>query len=155
MFSYLLKARQGQFLLTGIFVVILGFIFMPFTGILSKISFYVAILFLGFYATKAAVVHTVKEKSPNVDLLMILAAIGAVIINDESEGAMIILRYADDKVLEEYATNKTTKSISEHMAQVPKIAQVLKEKGKVIEVPTELLEVRNIVIVPKGEQIPI
>src|SRR5699024_8924514 len=39
--------------------------------------------------------------------------------------------------------------------QVPTIAQVLKENGEVIEVPTDLLEVGNIVIVSKGEQIPI
>src|SRR5699024_9482494 len=155
MFSYLLKARQGQFLLTGIFFVILGFIFMPFTGILSKISFYVAILFLGFYATKAAVVHTIKEKSPNVDLLMILAAIGAVIINYESEGAMLLLIFAAAEVLEDYATNKSTKSISELMAQVPTITEVIKENGEVKEVPTDLLEVGNNVIVSKGAQIPI
>src|SRR5699024_11922302 len=41
------------------------------------------------------------------------------------------------------------------MAQVTKIAKVLKENGEVIEVPTDLLEVGNIVIVSKGEQIPI
>src|SRR5699024_11594180 len=99
--SYIMKLSQVHFLLTCIFFFILGFIFMPFSVILSKISFYVAILFLGFYATKAAVVHTIKEKSPNVDLLMILAAIGAVIINYESEGAMLLLIFAAAEVLED------------------------------------------------------
>src|SRR5699024_12776751 len=63
--------------------------------------------------------------------------------------------FAAAEVLEDYATNKSTKSISELMAQVPTIAQVLKENGEVKEVPTDLLEVGNIVIVSKGEQIPI
>lgn len=155
MFNYLLKTRQGQFLIIGVFFVILGFIFMPFIDILSKISFYVAIFFLGFYAAKAAVVDTIKSKSPNVDLLMILAALGAVIINYESEGAILLLIFAGAEVLEDYATNKSTKSISELMSQVPTVAQVLKENGDVVEVPTDELEIGNIVIVSKGEQIPI
>lgn len=155
MVNYLLKTRQGQFLLIGIFFVILGFIFMPFIDILSRISFYVAIIFLGYYAAKAAVVDTIKEKSPNVDLLMILASIGAVVINYESEGAILLLIFSAAEVLEDYATNKSTKSISELMSQVPTVAQVLKENGEVIEVSTDQLEIGDIVIVSKGEQIPI
>src|SRR5699024_12818209 len=111
--------------------VFVGFIFMPLTAHFNQFSFYVGVLFLGVYATKAAVVHTINEKSPNVDLLMILAAIGAVIINYESEGAMLLLIFAAAEVLEDYATNKSTKSISELMAQVPTIAQVLKKNGEV------------------------
>lgn len=35
-----------------------------------------------------------KDKSPNVDLLMILAAIGAVLIQYESEGAALLFIFA-------------------------------------------------------------
>ena len=41
------------------------------------------------------------------------------------------------------------------MSQVPSTAQVLKDNGEVVEVPTEKLEVGDIVVVSKGEQIPI
>lgn len=145
MFNYLLKTRQGQFLLAGTFFVILGFLFMPFIEIISKVSFYVAIIFLGYYAAKAAVVDTIKEKSPNVDLLMILAAIGAVVINYESEGAILLLIFAAAEVLEDYATNKSTKSISELMSQVPTVAQVLKENGEVIIIYTKIFRIVSII----------
>src|SRR5699024_12501957 len=62
---------------------------------------------------------------------------------------------AIDEVLEDHAINKSSKSISERMTKVLTIVQVLKENGEVIEVTTDLLEVGNIVIVLKGEQIPI
>src|SRR5690625_4121318 len=41
------------------------------------------------------------------------------------------------------------------MSQVPSTAQLLKENGEVIEVSTEKLKLRDIVIVSKGDQIPI
>lgn len=155
MLNYLIKTRQGQFLFIGILFTIFGFIFTTINDTYSQISFYIAIFFLGFFAAKNAIVETIKLKSPNVDLLMILAAIGAVLINYESEGAVLLLIFAAAEVLEDYASNKSTRAISELMSQVPSTAQVLKENGEVVEVPTENLAVGDIVVVSKGEQIPI
>lgn len=155
MLNYLIKTRPGQFLLIGIFFTVLGFVLTQFHDGYSTISFYIAILFLGFFAARDAVVDTVKSKSPNVDLLMILAALGAVIINYESEGAVLLLIFAGAEVLEDYASDKSTSAISELMSQVPAISQVLKENGEIVEVPTEKLEVGDIVVVSKGDQIPI
>ncbi|TDM07948.1 heavy metal translocating P-type ATPase [Macrococcus lamae] len=155
MINYLSKTRQGQFLVIGILFTILGFILSAVNESLSRYPFYIAIFFLGFFAAKEAVSETIHDKSPNVDLLMILAAIGAVIINYESEGAVLLLIFAAAEVLEDYATNKSTNAISELMSQVPDTAHVLKSNGEVIEVLTENLVVGDMVVVSKGEQIPI
>lgn len=154
MLNYLMKSRPGQFLLIGIFFILLGFAFMPFMDHVSRILFYISMIFLGFFAAKDAVVDTIKSKSPNVDLLMILAAIGAVIINYESEGAVLLLIFASAEVLEDYASNKSTREISALMSQVPSTAQLLKENGEVVEVPTEELVVGDRIVVAKGDQIP-
>lgn len=153
--NYLIKSRQGQFLVVGIIFAVAGFVASVLGYDLSRWLYYVAIFFLGFYASKKAVVETVNNKSPNVDLLMILAAVGAVIINFESEGAALLLIFASAEVLEDYATNKSTSAISELMAQVPDTAQVLKENGEVVTVATEKLQIGDTVVVSKGEQIPI
>lgn len=155
MLNYLMKTRPGQFLLIGILFIILGFSFIPIHSVSSKIFFYIAIFFLGFFAAKDAVVDTVKSKTPNVDLLMILAALGAVIINYESEGAVLLLIFAGAEALEDYASDKSTSAISELMAQVSDTAQLLKENGEVVEVPTGDLKIGDIVVVSKGDQIPI
>lgn len=153
--SYLMKSRPSQFLLVGIIFIIMGFSFMSSAELVSRISFYIAIIFLGFFPAKAAVVDTVRSKSPNVDLLMILAAIGAVMINYESEGAILLLIFASAEVLEDYASNKSTNAISKLMAHVPTTAQLLKENGEVVKVPTEKLNLGDLIIVAKGDQIPI
>ncbi|KRN87315.1 cadmium-transporting ATPase [Carnobacterium maltaromaticum] len=90
-----------------------------------------------------------------MDLLMVLAAVGAVIINFESEGAALLLIFAAAEALEDYSTDKSTSAISELMAQVPDTAQVLKENGDVVVTPTEELAIGDIVVVSKGAQIPI
>lgn len=128
---------------------------MPVEGIYSSIAFYIAIFFLGFYAFKNAVIETIRERSPNVDLLMILAAIGAVIINYESEGALLLLIFAGAEVLENYATSKSTKAISELMSHLPSTASRIGADGEITEIPTEELIQGDIVLVAKGEQIPI
>ncbi len=128
---------------------------MPVEGIYSSIAFYIAIFFLGFYASKNAVIETIRERSPNVDLLMILAAIGAVIINYESEGALLLLIFAGAEVLENYATSKSTKAISELMSLIPSTASRIGADGEITEIPTEELIQGDIVLVAKGEQIPI
>lgn len=155
MVHYLTKSKQGQFLVIGVLFTILGFVFIPINGAYSSTSFYIAIFFLGFYAAKYAVVNTVRDRSPNVDLLMVLAAVGAVIINFESEGAALLLIFAAAEVLEDYSTDKSTSAISELMAQVPDTAQVLKENGDVVVTPTEELAIGDTVVVSKGAQIPI
>lgn len=152
MLNYLVKKRPGQFLVIGIIFVILGFVT---NHLYSSFAFYAAIFFLGFFAAKHAFIATIQTKSPNVDLLMILAAIGAVLINYKSEGAMLLLIFAGAEVLENFASDRSTSAIKELMAQVPSVAQVLKANGEVVEVPTETLAVGDVVIVSKGSQIPI
>ena len=154
MMSYILKQREGQFLLIGTILLVLGFI--SFTNpVLSRLFFYAAIFFLGFFATKDAVIETLKDKSPNVDLLMVLAAIGALLIGYESEGAMLLFIFAGAEFLEDFAMNKSTRAIEELMGQVPDTAQLLKENGDVVEVPTSQLSVGQVVVVAKGAQLPI
>lgn len=128
---------------------------MPIHLLSSRLVFYISMFFLGFYAAKDALVETLEDKSPNVDLLMILAAIGAALIQYESEGASLLLIFAAAEVLEDYANNKSTNAISELMAQVPQTAQVLLDNGDVVEVDTANLKIGQTVIVAKGAQIPI
>lgn len=152
MLNYLIKTRPGQFLIAGILFTVMGFVT---TDFVSQIAFYIAIFLLGYFAAQDAIVETVKSKSPNVDLLMILAALGAVVINYESEGAMLLLIFAGAEFLEAFASDKSTNAIKELMAQVPTVAQVLKPNGDVVEVGTSELVIGDIVIVSKGAQVPI
>ena len=155
MLQHLFKSREGQFFIIGTVFLIGGFILLNLHPLLSQIAFYFSILFLGYFAAKDAILETLQNGKLNVDLLMILSALGAVLIHYESEGAMLLLIFAGAEVLEDYATSKSSKAISELMGQVPNTAQLLNEDGEIIEVSTDDLLIGNTVIVAKGASIPI
>lgn len=155
MVNYLFKSREGQFLVLGMLFTVIGFMIMPFNEMASTLVFYMAIFFAGFFAAKDAVVETLKDKSPNVDLLMILSALGAAWIDFEQEGALLLIIFAGAEVLEDYASNKTTNAIEELMSNVPNTAQLVLDSGETKEVSTDSLEVDNRVLVARGAQIPI
>lgn len=155
MFRYIIKNKEGRFLLIGTVLMIIGFILTGMNSNLSRPVFIVSMFFLGYYAAKNALVETIEQKSPNVDLLMILAAVGAMAIQYESEGAMLLFIFATAEMLEEYAMNKTSSAIEGLMSHVPSVAQKLLDDGEVVEVPTYSLEIGDVVVVSKGDQIPI
>lgn len=155
MFRYLLTNLQGRFLLIGTLFLVTGFLLLFAGHPANPYVFYLAIFFLGFFAAQAAVVDTLQNKSPNVDLLMILSALGASLIHYESEGAMLLFIFAAAEALEEFATGKSTKAIEELMGQVPTTAQLVKDNGDVIEVATEELALGDRVVVARGAQLPI
>lgn len=155
MLSFILKSKEGQFLTLGLFFTVIGFILLALNSAMSSWAFYMAIFFAGFFAAKDAVVDTVKAKSPNVDLLMILSALGAAAINYESEGAVLLIIFAGAEMLERYASDKTTKEISELMSKVPNTAQLIMQNGDTKEVATKSLRIHDQVLVARGEQIPI
>lgn len=155
MWNYLKTNREGQFLVIGIALTVLGFALTALDLADSRWVFYGAIGFLGFYAAKDAVVETFKHKAPNDALLMVLSALGATLIQYESEGAVLLLIFAGAEVLEDYVTAKATDSISELMSSVPNEAHVMRKNGDVEIVPTDTLEVGDTVVVQKGAQLPI
>lgn len=155
MLKYLISERQGRFLSVGILLTIFGFAMSSINNNLSTYLFYIAIVFLGYYATKNAVVDTIKNKSPNVDLLMILAALGAILIDYASEGAMLLIIFAGAEVLENYVTGKSSSAIKELMKQLPDEAKRITNDGNYEIVSTDALKIGDKVLVSKGDQLPI
>ena len=155
MLNYLFREKQGRFLLLGILFTVIGFILEFLKVNMSKYSFYIAMIFLGYYATKNTFLSSIKEKKLNVDLLMILAAVGAVLINYESEGAMLLLIFAGAEVLENYISGRSVKEINELIKHVPQEAKVLNEDGTTRIVNTDDLQIGDICVISKGDQLPI
>lgn len=113
-----------------------------------------AFLIGGFAKAKEGVLKTIENKALNVEILMIMAAIGALILGDYKEGAILIFIFAVSGVLEEYATLKSEKALTELLTLAPDVAIVV-DGHEEIEVLVKDLEIGNIVMVKVGEQIPV
>ncbi|MCR8644795.1 heavy metal translocating P-type ATPase [Paenibacillus sp. N1-5-1-14] len=107
----------------------------------------------GYVKAKEGLITLVKEKDLDVNLLMLLAAVGAACIGYWAEGAMLIFIFALSGALETFTMNRSSKDLSALMGLKPETA-ILFQDGKETEVPIGSLEIGQIVIVKPGERIP-
>jgi Cd2+/Zn2+-exporting ATPase len=76
------------------------------------VSIHVATYFFGgFYAVRA-IIAALREWTIEVDLLMMLAALGAAYIGAWTEGAILLFLFSLSNTLQEYAMGRTHKAIS-------------------------------------------
>ncbi|WP_051667379.1 heavy metal translocating P-type ATPase [Exiguobacterium oxidotolerans] len=120
------------------------------------VTLYLSAYVIGGYAkAKEGLTETYQEKTLNVELLMILAAIGAAAIGYWMEGAILIFIFALSGALETYTMNKNERALQSLMSLQPEEATRLNADGKLEVIGIEQLSVGDIVYVRPGERIPV
>ncbi|MBD2433736.1 MULTISPECIES: heavy metal translocating P-type ATPase [Fischerella] len=142
------------FLLCGWFALHLGF--LGWALLLLPIAYVIG----GYESAREGLTTLIKEKELDVDLLMIVAALGAAglglwrreyyLIID---GAILILIFAISGALEGYAMQRTERSIRSLMSLTQDTARVVR-RGKEEVIPIKQLQVGDEIIVKPGELIP-
>ncbi|MFC8806897.1 heavy metal translocating P-type ATPase [Streptomyces anthocyanicus] len=96
--------------------------------------------------------RALREKTLDVDLLMIVAALGAAAIGQVLDGGLLIVIFATSGALEALATARTADSVRGLLDLAPTTATRLREGGEET-VPTADLAVGDLVLVRPGERI--
>ncbi|RKT86306.1 heavy metal-(Cd/Co/Hg/Pb/Zn)-translocating P-type ATPase [Saccharopolyspora antimicrobica] len=114
-------------------------------------------LYLVCYATGGwepayAGLQALREKTLDVDLLMIVAALGAAAIGQITDGALLIVIFATSGALEAFATARTEDSVRSLLDLAPETAVRLRD-GAEETVPTAELQVGDVIVVRPGERI--
>ncbi|MFF2545278.1 heavy metal translocating P-type ATPase [Kitasatospora sp. NPDC058063] len=97
--------------------------------------------------------QALREKTLDVDLLMIVAAFGAAAVGQVMDGALLIVIFATSGALEALATARTADSVRGLLDLAPATATRLLPDGREETVPTEELAVGDTVLVRPGERI--
>ncbi|MGL6101831.1 MAG: heavy metal translocating P-type ATPase, partial [Exiguobacterium acetylicum] len=117
------------------------------------VTLYLSAYVIGGYAkAKEGLTETYQEKTLNVELLMILAAIGAAAIGYWMEGAILIFIFALSGALETYTMNKNERALQSLMSLQPEEATRLNANGQLEVVGIEQLAIGNLVYVRPGER---
>ena len=109
-------------LLSGVLIIIGWILDKNGMGTSAVIIYLLAYLIGGFAKAKEGIESTIQEKDLNVEMLMILAAIGSAIIGYWTEGAILIFIFALSGALETYTMNKSHREISALMDLQPEEA---------------------------------
>lgn len=117
--------------------------------------FYVAAYLTGGYAGTVQSVKALIRFEINVDILMILAAAGAAIIDNWLEGATLLFLFSLSNTLQDYAMGRSRRAIHSLIKLRPDEALVRFEDGSEEYMPVEELSVGDLIIVKPGERIPI
>ncbi|TDF95151.1 heavy metal translocating P-type ATPase [Paenibacillus piri] len=107
----------------------------------------------GFVKAKEGLQTLIAERDLDVNLLMIVAAVGAASIGYWAEGAVLIFIFSLSGVLESYTMDRSRRDISSLMEMKPETA-VLYRNGEEMAVGIEQLTIGDTIVVKPGERIP-
>lgn len=141
-------------LIFGIIIALLG-LYVNFNNeIINKILIIASYVILLYRTFKVAVKMLIKSHTINENALITISAIGAYFVDKQMEGLMVIILYEIGKILEEKAVNNSRNSIKDLMNIKQDFAnKVVGDKTKVINV--ENVKINDILIIKKGEKIPV
>ena len=149
------KEKQ-QLALYGCGIIALFSFILMFLGVgphITNALFGIAVLVGVYYPARKAIIALINL-TPTIHLLMLIGASGAILLGMWYEAAILIFVYSLGDVLESYAVDKARGAIRSLTELVPKNALVRKDGHEVI-MPTEDIDVGDIVIVRPGERIPV
>ncbi len=114
---------------------------------------YLACYAAGGWEPGLAGLRALRERTLDVDLLMVAAAIGAAAIGQAFDGALLVVIFATSGALEAVATKRTEDSVRGLLDLAPATATRLTDGGSEQTVPTEQLAVGEVILIRPGERV--
>ena len=147
------KEYHLSILIIGILICLLAN-FLNVSNIIKIILFIVGYILLLYKEIINAIKLLIKNKSINENALITISCIGALITSEYMEGMMVIVLYTVGKILEENAINNTRRSIKD-LLDIKEPFANRKDKNKITKIRVEEIKLKDILIVKKGEKIPV
>ena len=107
----------------------------------------------GLYGAKTAI-SSLREGEIDVDMLMVLAALGAALIGQWHEGAVLLFLFSLSNVLQDYAIGRSRTAIRGLFTLYPELARV-RRGGRVVELKISEIKIGDTVLIEPGERIPV
>ncbi len=109
--------------------------------------------FGGWYGLRGGI-ESVRHRTVDIDLLMVLAALGALAIGAPFEGAMLLFLFSLSNTLQHVAIGRSRRAIEALMELRPESATVERD-GAWVDVPVEQVRVGDVFRVGPGDRMPL
>lgn len=148
------KKRENQTTIVSLLFVILGYVSSLNYGeehVATIALFATAIVIGGYSLFKEGLGNLIKLQF-DMTTLMTIAVIGAAIIGEWGEGAVVVFLFAISEALETYSMDKARNSIRSLMDIAPNTA-IIKRGGKEFEVDVEDIQIGDIMVIKPGQKL--
>lgn len=146
--------KDIAFLSVGVCLFVAALFVPEENNILRFVLFLAAFIASGAEVIINAFKGIVKGNIFNENTLMVVAAIGAFFIKEYPEAVFVVLFYRVGEMFEDYAVEKSRKSISEVMNICPDYANLIVD-GKTEKVDPDDVRIGDIILVGAGERVPL
>ena len=121
---------------------------------INNIIFLISYLLVGIKILKKAIRNILRGKVFDENFLMSLATVGAFAVGEFPEAAMVMILYQIGELFQDYAVNKSRKSIASLMDIRPDYANVYRD-DKIEKVNPSEVAIGEIIVIKPGEKIPL
>ncbi|MBI5931650.1 MAG: cadmium-translocating P-type ATPase, partial [Chloroflexi bacterium] len=152
--DYLTSRRATQLSLVGggliLVAAVLALLGLP--DIVTNAMFVGAMAIAAYPIARSGINTLFINRDFNINLLMTIAAVGAVIIGEYMESATVIFLFAIGEALEGYTTDRARQSIRGLLDLTP--PQAIRTLGILEEVvPVEALKIGDVILIKPGERV--
>ena len=155
------ETRQGKFVLPAISGIAIGLGMMAHRTMatdssiptLSK-SLYLLAIVAGVWVVLPKAWYALKRYRPDMNLLMVVAVVGALMIGEWLEGATVAFLFAVSLALESWSVGRARRAVAALMELTPTTVRVKDPTGE-RELPPDAIAVGTIFIVRPGDKIPL
>lgn len=154
--DYLAERHDSRLALIAggvILVTLITSLLIPLPELLTNSVYTVAMLIALYPIAKSGINTLLINHSFNINLLMTIAGVGAILIGEHLEAATVVFLFAIGEAMEGYTADRARQSIRSLLTLKPNHATVL--HGDLTElVPVEALSIGDRILVKPGERIP-
>ncbi|MDR0350143.1 MAG: cation-translocating P-type ATPase, partial [Coriobacteriales bacterium] len=109
---------------------------------------------IGLIIIAPAVRASLKARSVDINILMVIAVLGAWLLGDFVEAAAVVLFFSMGEWLEEFAIERNRSSIERLMDLTPQFVRV-RQGDSVVELSPEAVALNSTVVIRPGDRIPL
>ena len=150
---YLLSEDETRLAVIGGAIILLGVLASFVNGTLATALYIVATLIALYPVARSGFANLRINHDFSINLLMTIAAVGALLIGETLEAATVVFLFAVGEALEGFSTARASQSIRSLMTLVPPTAIKLHDDHEQV-VPVDELAIDDLLLIKPGERLP-
>ncbi|MEO8394364.1 MAG: cation-translocating P-type ATPase [Chloroflexota bacterium] len=150
---YLLTEDETRLAVIGGAIILLGVLASFINSTIATALYIVATLIALYPVARSGINNLRINHDFSINLLMTIAAVGALLIGETLEAATVVFLFAVGEALEGFSTERARQSIRSLMTLVPATAIKLDDDHEQV-VPVDELVIDDVILIKPGERLP-